>query len=644
MELTLDKALQQGIAAHRKGDLKEAELLYRAILRSQPAHPDANHNLGVIAVSVNNSEAALPLFKTALEINPSIEQYWVSYIEALIKEQKFEIAMKILAEGRKKVLVGERADALEAHLRAMSQPGKPEGSEQKKSLTFSERRRKISDKKKTKSPSSKDINSLSVLYQSGRYGDAEKLAISITEKFPRHQFGWKVLGAVFKLTGRISESLIVSQKAVKINPQDADAHNNLGIILQEMGRLEQAEVSLRQALALKKNYAEAYYNLGNVLKGLGRLKEAEASYRKGVSIRPNFPELHNNLGNTLKELGRLEDAETSFRKVVALQPDYAEAQSNLGMAQQELGRLKESEESCRKAIAIKPDFAEAHYNLGVTLQELGRLSEAETSYRQAIAVKPDFADPYCSLGVTLNKLGRLDEAEASYRRAIAVKPAYAAAKHLLAALLGETTNSAPSVYVEKLFDGYAHKFEQSLVDELEYDVPKIITDMIVARSHKGSLGSILDLGCGTGLTGIHIKQFCTNLEGVDLSKAMLEKAREKNVYDKLVRQNIVDYLLAEDLNFDVFISTDVFIYVGDLSDTFRLIQSRNRSGGKFVFSTEHADTGEFTLERSGRYTHSKMYIESLCKKFNYKLCHFENVNLRKENDRVITGGLYLLEF
>ena len=85
MELTIEEALQQGVAAHKEGKLQEAERLYRVILQSQPAHPDANHNLGLIVISVNQIEAALPLFKTALDVNPNIEQFWVSYIDALVK-------------------------------------------------------------------------------------------------------------------------------------------------------------------------------------------------------------------------------------------------------------------------------------------------------------------------------------------------------------------------------------------------------------------------------------------------------------------------------------------------------------------------------------------------------------------------------
>ena len=107
MELTVDQALQQGVAAHKEGKVQDAERLYRAILQSQPLHPDANHNLGVLAVSVNKADAALPLFKTALKANPKIEQFWLSYIDALIKEKQFDNAKGVLEQARKQGVAGE---------------------------------------------------------------------------------------------------------------------------------------------------------------------------------------------------------------------------------------------------------------------------------------------------------------------------------------------------------------------------------------------------------------------------------------------------------------------------------------------------------------------------------------------------------
>ena len=123
MELTIEQALQQGVTAHKEGKLQEAERLYRAILQSQSKHGDANHNLGVLAVSVNKADAALPLFKTALEADPKMEQFWLSYIDALIKEQQFGAAKKALEQGKNHGIEGDKIYALEVSLEELSQSG-----------------------------------------------------------------------------------------------------------------------------------------------------------------------------------------------------------------------------------------------------------------------------------------------------------------------------------------------------------------------------------------------------------------------------------------------------------------------------------------------------------------------------------------
>jgi predicted TPR repeat methyltransferase len=460
------------------------------------------------------------------------------------------------------------------------------------------------------SPSQQQLNSLLEHYQAGRLDDTEKLAVSITKEFPEQPFPWKVLGAALKQMGKINESLVALQKSVELGPLDAEAHNNLGVLLKELGRLEEAEASLRQTIELKPDFAKAY----------------------------------NNLGNTLKELGRPEEAEISLRKVIELKPDLAEAYNNLANLLQKLGRLEEAEISLRKAIELKPNYAEGYNNLGIILKKQGRLKEAEASLKKTIELKPDYAEAYKNLGGLLIKLNKLEEAKTFFKKAVEFKPDYGEAKHLLAALTEHTTNSSPREYVENLFDSYAINFEHSLLNKLEYKTPNKIAEMIVAKNPNIQLGSVLDLGCGTGLIGDEIKKYCSNLEGVDLSKSMLEKARAKNIYDKLEHKDIVEYLSIENLDFNYFISSDVLVYVGELSEIFKLIKSRNKLKGKFIFSTEHTDRDGFFLEQTGRYSHSKKYIESLCNKFGYKLSHFEIVNLRKEKDKFIIGGLYFLDF
>ena len=334
MELTIEQALQQGVAAHKDGKLQEAERLYRTILQSQPEHPDANHNLGVLAVSVNKADVALPLFKSALAANPKIEQFWLSYIDALIKEQQFDNAKKVLEQAKNQGVAGDKVNALEAQLKHITQSALPKLSQKNKKLTFKEKRQNVSEnkqqKKKTKgngantlNPSQSQINNLLEHYQSGQYTNAEKLAVSITEQFPTHPFAWKVLGAVLKQTGRVTESLTALQKSVQLAPQDAEAHNNLGISLMNLGRLLEAEASSRHAISLKPDLAAAHCNLGVTLKELGRLDEAEASYTQAITFKPDYAQAHSNLGITLQELGRLDEAEASCTQAIALKPDFA---------------------------------------------------------------------------------------------------------------------------------------------------------------------------------------------------------------------------------------------------------------------------------------------------------------------------------
>ena len=102
MQLTIEQALQQAIAAHKEGKVNEAENIYRAILQSQPNHPDANHNLGLIAVTLNQIEAAVPLFKIALESKPNIEQFWLSYVEALVRAERLKDAKQAIKKAKKK--------------------------------------------------------------------------------------------------------------------------------------------------------------------------------------------------------------------------------------------------------------------------------------------------------------------------------------------------------------------------------------------------------------------------------------------------------------------------------------------------------------------------------------------------------------
>lgn len=364
MQLNIDQALQQAIAAHKEGNLNQAEQIYRAILRSQPKHADANHNLGVIAFSLNQFEAAAELFKSALESNPNLEQFWLNYVNALAKADRLKEARQVIKRAKKKGFDVKRLEKLLSPARRSSEI------------------------------------------------DAE---------------GHFNLGNTLFGLGKPKEAEASYNLAIALKPNYAEAHNNLGVALEALGRANEALANYKKAIALTPDYADAHYNFGNALVGLGRISEAEVSYERAIALKPDYAEAHNNLGNTLKALFRLKEAKASYSKAIALKPDYAEAHNNLGATLTELGLFEEAELSCNRAIALKPDYADAHNNLGITLKELGRLMEAAASYNEAIELKPDHPEAHNNLGATLEGLGRLKDAEASYNRAIALKPDYAQA-------------------------------------------------------------------------------------------------------------------------------------------------------------------------------------------------------------------------
>jgi predicted TPR repeat methyltransferase len=567
MKLAIEQALQQAVEAHKAGKLQDAESLYLAILQAQPKHPDANHNLGVLAVSLNKSELALPLFKAALEANSQQVQFWISYIDALINTNQFEIAKSVLEQGKKLGLAGDRVDALEAQLTLIALVEKSESILQKQLSSFTQQRKKMSAKKEknnnssssqknskqVQNPSQLELNSLLEQYQKERYDLAENLAKAIIHKYPVHQFSWKVLGAVFQETGRLQESLMANQRAVAISPNDADAHYNLGI--------------------------------------------------------------------TLKELGRLEDAETSYNKAIATKPDYAEAHSNLGATLKALGRLEDAEASYNKAIAIKPEYAEAHSNLGTTLKALGRLEDAEASYTKAIAIKPEYAEEL---------------------------------SHAIASLKGLNPVRATDAYVSSLFDGYAKKFESSLVGELNYKTPTIIANFLrpLIPSVNPKL-DVLDLGCGTGLAGEALIDLAKTLVGIDLSKEMLKIAEAKNIYSRLIQDEIHHALSQEQSNsFDIIVSSDVFVYIGDIKAIFDQVYKVLKVGGFFAYSAEalfpdnNGAAGallNYKLNPNGRYSHSSKYLLGLIDAKKFILHVLGEAQIRLEKGRPVMGYVVIMQ-
>ena len=409
---TVEQTLNKAIAQHQAGQLQDAGELYLAILQTQPDHPDANHNLGALAVQMNQPAAGLAYFTTALDAEPTRRQFWLSYIDALLQADQRDDARQILALAQRQGLQGDDVDALAIHLKSSaSVVAAPHAKSPPDALNSG-----------LASPSTNEIDTLVTLFEKRQFTEAAGLAETMTQRFPSHWVGWKMLGVVFMQIGRSADALVPMQQAAMLLPNDAEAHDNLGITLQALGRFDAAEASYRTSLQINPDAAQVHSNLGSTLQALGRLDAAETCYRRALQINPQYAKAHNNLGALLQAQHRLAEAEASLRHALQLHPDYAEAHSNLGLTLSELGDPAAAEASYRRALHINPSDVDVHCKLGATLQRLGRLVEAEASYARALDLNPECADAYDSLGGILKALGKMDAAEANYRQALTIDP------------------------------------------------------------------------------------------------------------------------------------------------------------------------------------------------------------------------------
>ena len=450
--VSIEQSLRDALEHHRAGRLDEAVELYQAILLADPGHADANHGMGVMAVQVEQPEAGIPYFVAALEADPHRARYWLSYIDAMFRSGQADEARDVLAQARRQGLEGDEADALAQRMEGdrpnpqvpapdqatAVKPEPPELPQVTPGLRKKVKRPKAvghAASPGARIPERKAIDDLLAAFQQGRLTEAAALAQAMTRKHPRHEFGWKALGAIYQQMGRTADAVAPMQKAVELSPRDIEALYNLGVVFQSLGRLAEAEASYRRVLRLNPDYADGHGNLGVILHDLGRLNDAEVSLRRALEIKPDSAAGHGNLGLTLHHLGRLEEAEASFRRALQISPDLADASNNFGNTLKQLSRPEEAEACYRRALQINPDFADAYNNLGIVLEEMGRSGEAEASFRMAFRVKPDFAAAYNNLGHTLKSDGRLFEAEALLRRALSIRPDYADAHCNLGATL-----------------------------------------------------------------------------------------------------------------------------------------------------------------------------------------------------------------
>ncbi len=325
------------------GDYDSARELYLSVLAIQPDHATANHRLGAMALQAQRPTDAIPYLEAALNASPDQGKHWIDYIDALIQAGRIDVARSVLEIGRQHGLETSLVADLALRMTAFpphqplaeseylsSEPQKKGGGTTPQATpTAKSSKKQSSGKGLGNAPSIQEMNALVALFDHGRRAEVEAPARSLTLRFPRHGFGWKMLGASLSAQGRAEDALLCMQKSVRLVPNDADGLSNLGRTYLELGRSAEAEASQRRALALNSNYVPAINSLGVILLERGRLSDAEGFFRRTLALAPDDVIAHSNLGITLQRCGRLTEAVQIFRRLAELKFNDVTAYSTL---------------------------------------------------------------------------------------------------------------------------------------------------------------------------------------------------------------------------------------------------------------------------------------------------------------------------
>jgi predicted TPR repeat methyltransferase len=350
--------------------------------------------------------------------------------------------------------------------------------------------------------------------------------------------------------------------------------------------------------------------------GHGQKKSARPA--APVSKAPPDPVALHEAGIQAYRAGDLGAAAALISRAIAFNGGMPSFHYNLGIVLKALGRLEEAAASYERAVALKPDHVDAHNNLGNVWKALGRREQARTSFEQALLYSPGNVDTHYNLGILCGDLGARDEAERHLRHCLASDPGDRRGAAILLAHLGaqRAPDRASQAQMLSIYDVRSQFWDQ----ERSYFGATLVADGLRRQAASGAL-DILDIGCGTGLVGAQVCALAARLDGVDISLAMLEKAKAKGVYDGLFEADLAPFMAQREDSYDAVLGAATLIHFGDLEALFQAAARAARDKGLFVFtffpleapdaSAGYAVASDARLAQSGCFQHSASYVERL---------------------------------
>ncbi|MDB5320143.1 MAG: hypothetical protein JWN40_1774 [Phycisphaerales bacterium] len=540
-------------------------------------------------------------------------------------------------------------------------------------------------------------------HRAGRLRQAAAGYRALLDANPAHPDAAHWLGVLAFQAGRPAQAVTLLETAAAQRPSDPAFHHNLGMALLHAGRPADAIAAFERAAQFAPDRPETLlaWGLAHLTRSQpGDPAAAAFAFRQANIAGLDTAELHQYAGIAQLAAGRPAESVAAFLTALEKNPHDPASWHHLALAYRQAGDAQQVRKSLNKALEIDPTLARGWYALGALDFEAGNFDIAAGLFKKAIKSKGDYPAAHQALARALERAGRQSEATAAFAHAVQASrgrprtpgtpPRSASdADQLINSILSGPPSPHPptspsslplssaisdlehkltsrrtvefhhalaanaSIFspaqipagpLANLFDRYADTFDEHLRNQLQYIVPELIAEAIAAlRFDDDPPLDIFDLGCGTGLCGVLLRPFAKSLAGVDLSPAMIEKAKARGVYDRLGVGDLVATLLDNPNAFDLLTAADVFIYLGDLTPVLQAATRALRPGGRLAFTVEAGAGDRFHLHhKTLRYTHSEAYIHHVTAIHGLTEELFTPVTLRVESDQPVAGYLVIL--
>ena len=375
-------------------------------------------------------------------------------------------------------------------------------------------------------------------------------------------------------------------------------------------------------------------------------KQRRAGKKSGNNTRPAAADpvdLHM-LGVAAFRAGDNANALELIGRAIAINDRAASFHYNLAIVLKAEGRLVEAAASYERAITLQPDHVNAHNNLGNVWKALGQRDSARASFARALQHNPDNADTHYSLGILCCDLGEREKAEGHFRRSLACDPKDRNGAAILLAHLGkgEVPERTSEAQLLSIYDVRSRFWDK----EQSYFGARRVAEGLARHAGNARL-DMLDIGCGTGLVGEAVRGLARRLDGVDISPAMLEKAKAKGVYDSLFEADLAHFMTQHESGYDAILAAAALIHFGDLGSLFGAASRTLRDKGLFVFtlfphetpSADYAVASSDRLAQSGCFRHSRAYVERLAAQARFCVLELQEVLHEHDQDGNPVAGM-----